>query len=113
MELIDYIDNYIWLVDEVITVYGSYKVINYGMQNLSYIQDLQDKIQRGHVINIEREQERERNGYYKRKSVDFKAVKGVHPHCNALSEQIENGFELIESGKNILSDIHIVGLECH
>lgn len=55
MELIDYIDNYIWLVDEAITVYGSYKVINYGMQNLSYIQDLQDKIQRGHVINIERE----------------------------------------------------------
>ena len=39
MELIDYIDNYIWLVDEAITVYGSYKVINYGMQNLSYIQD--------------------------------------------------------------------------
>lgn len=55
MELIDYIDNYIRLVDEVIIVYGSYKVINYGIQNLSYIQDLQDKIQRGHVINIERE----------------------------------------------------------
>ena len=55
MELFDYIDNYIRLVDEAIILYDSYKVINYGIQNLSYIQNLQGKIQRGHVLNIERE----------------------------------------------------------
>ena len=55
MELFDYIDNYIRLVEEAIILYDSYKVINYGIQNLSYIQNLQGKIQRGHVLNIERE----------------------------------------------------------